>query len=255
MPTHSNKIWQDNYTIHTYHVDRDGLTTMASICDFLQESAWAHANSGSFGYEHLKEQKLIWVLAHLLIKVHRFPKWTEKIQLNTWSKGMAGILADRDFEMFDEEKKLILSATSSWLVLDSATRKIRRPENIKNRLPAFPEKNALPYRANKIEDVELSERGTFHPVLFSDLDLNNHVNNARYIRRIFDYLDDEFRNKYEPDEMEINFINEGIIGDELAVLYSTFENDQSFCSIIRKKDNSKLIRTRIKWRERKIDHQ
>jgi len=192
MPTPPNKIWQDTYTIHIYHVDRDGFTTMASICDFLQESAWKHANSASFGYEQLKEQNLIWVLSRLLIKAYRFPKWKEKIKLNTWSKGMVGIFADRDFEIFDEEEKLIISATSSWLVLDSATRKIRRSENIKNRLPAFPEKKALPFRAAKIAETDFTGQGPFHPVLFSDLDLNNHVNNARYIRRIFDSLHEKF---------------------------------------------------------------
>ncbi len=42
----------------------------------------------------------------------------------------------------------------------------------------------------------------------SDLDMNNHVNNTRYVKWILDSIPIEYHNTMKVNEFEINFLNE-----------------------------------------------
>ena len=55
-------------------------------------------------------------------------------------------------------------------------------------------------------------------VEFSDIDINNHTNNAKYIEWAFDCIDQQLSCLMEVKEFTINFNSESRIGEEIDLL-------------------------------------
>ena len=49
-------IWQENFRVNWYDTDLNGHVKMSSIANYLQESAWRHAEHLGFGYEDAKKR-------------------------------------------------------------------------------------------------------------------------------------------------------------------------------------------------------
>lgn len=214
----------------------------------MQEIAWEHARLLGFGYEDLAEDQLFWVLSRLLFKVQRRPKWTEEFTLETWSRGTDGFFAYRDYTLTDPEGNIILEGTSSWLVLNAATRRLQRFRDIKS-LPPY-QNSAFGYNAGKVASPQSSAELEFFPVMFNEIDINQHFNTGRYLERINNNYSFDFHQKHDLVELEINMVKEGMPSDALAVKRQELSAEEHLCSIVRASDNAELIRARLVWKEK-----
>src|SRR5258708_26681262 len=92
-------VWRESFEVHSYDVDFRKRTTVEAICRAFLEAAWNHAGQLGIGYTELASQNRLWVLARLLIQVHRYPCWGEGLELTTWPRGTSSVFALRDFEL------------------------------------------------------------------------------------------------------------------------------------------------------------
>jgi acyl-ACP thioesterase len=214
----------------------------------MQEIAWEHANILGFGYERLKKENQFWVLSRLHVKINRRPEWRELFNLETWSRGTDGFYGYRDFNFTDRENNSIIQSTSSWLILDQNTRRIVRLNNFKE----FPEYSESSFGSNpvRLKPPHSDEKLKFSPVLFNEIDINQHFNTGRYIERITDSYSFDFHESYEISELEVNFLKEGMPDDMLAVKKEKVDELTHICSVIRESDKADLIIARIVWRNR-----
>jgi acyl-ACP thioesterase len=244
--------WIDEYLISSYEVDAEGKASLPTLSKFMQETAYNHANHLEFGYAHLKEKNQFWVLSRLLIKINRYPRWGEKIHMRTWPTGVEGLFAYRDFRILDEQGKPIGAAGTGWLVLDAEKRRPQRPIELKEKSHLFPEERGMDRRPSKIHRLSQPEKEPSFPVRYSDLDLYNHVNNAKYIQWILDSYPEEMNREYEVTIFEINFVSESKMGDEIAVTTKRLESSSSeprfFHGIKRKADNRDICLVETMWR-------
>ena len=215
----------------------------------MQDIAWEHANLLGFGYDTLKKEQQFWVLSRLLVKIGRRPVWAENFTLETWSRGTDGFYGYRDFNFVDETGENIIQATSSWLVLNADTKRIVRLSDF-NDFPKY-EASVFGENAGKVKSPESDAELRFTPVLFNEIDINQHFNSGRYIERIIDSFGFEFHEKYELSEFEINFLKEGMPTDRLAVKKQETGPNNHLCSVLRESDGVELIRARLVWRDRR----
>lgn len=256
----SRKIvkWTDNYLISSYEVDARGRASLTTLCKFMQETAYNHANHLGFGYSQLRESGLFWVLSRMLIQVNRYPRWDEKIRVRTWPSGMDRLFAFRDFLIVGEGGMPIGAAGSAWLMLDTEKRRPRRPEEF-DRLTAnshlFPTGRSLEHRPGKVPPLIEPEEGVSFPVRYSDLDLYDHVNNARYVQWISDNYPKEILRRNDVAECEINFVSESKMGDHAAIYTQRVEEspgDSSYRfrhAVKRKADNKDICLAELIWRK------
>jgi len=214
----------------------------------MQEIAWEHAHVLGFGFEHLREDQLFWVLSRFSVKVTRRPRWTEKFDLETWTRGTDGFYAYRDFRFVDSSGNEIITATSTWLVLDLATRKIQRLGEHNHFMPY--RKSEFGEDAGKVRSPVTEEELLYLPVLFNEIDINQHFNTGRYLERINNAYSFDFHEKHTLKEMEVNFLKEGMPNDLLAVKKQEVIPAEHLCSIVRASDGAELIRARLKWDEK-----
>jgi len=196
------------FEVGSYQVHPDGNIRITSLADLLQEIAWRHADSGDFG-RNLLENKQMWVLSRLEIKVYKFPKWGDKIRIFTGGRGTEKLFAFREFLVWDENEQVLARAMSSWLLLNTETKRILRPEIVlpselfdPTKAPEWqPEKLAFEGEVIKSEQIR---------VQYSDLDLYHHVNNTSYIRWVENILGEL---GIKAQQVSINYVAECHAGD------------------------------------------
>ncbi|NLA15321.1 MAG: hypothetical protein GX877_02140 [Bacteroidales bacterium] len=182
-------------TIACYETDAKRNLKPYAFLNIVQELANQDAIHLGFGYEQLVEKGSIWVLSRIKVDYIRPPVWREEIIAETWHKGSEGIFSFRDFLIQSaDEKELLIRATSSWLIIDSKTRRIQRPQ-------AFfdPSDESIQIYRHAIEEpcdkIPIPEKGLHlaetRNVRYSDMDMNLHMNSAKYVEWAMDCVNNK----------------------------------------------------------------
>jgi acyl-ACP thioesterase len=248
---------EKEYPIHVYETGPDGRLSLFSLFDYLQDAASDHAVRLGYGNEDLMKQNNFWVLSRIYGEILRVPQWGEKLIIKTWPRGTDKLFALRDFDVRDGKAEMVALATSSWLIIDMTTRKVQRPDNTLSKYKdARLGGNALPRNANKLFPVALNGQPDIRfNVKVTDLDVNLHTNNVRYLKWVIEYYKLDFIMNHLPVSVEINYLAESRYNEEVAIITSC-ENENSITfnhSILRMTDNTELCRIRIVWKEEKAD--
>ncbi len=229
----------------SYFINRFGKLSSSYLFYQMQDIAWEHANVLGFGFDKLKKEQQFWVLSRLLVKIGRRPVWGENFSLETWSRGTDGFYGYRDFNFVSQTGEILVQATSSWLVINAETKRIVRLTDF-NDFPKYGE-SVFGVNAEKVKSPVSDSELLFTPVLFNEIDINQHFNSGRYIERIIDSYDFGYHDKHELVEFEINFLKEGMPTDRLAVKKQFVDEGNHLCSVVRQSDGADLIRARLVW--------
>ena len=243
------EVWSETFKMHSYEVDVKQLATIESLCQHFQEAAWNHAEALGVGYEHLRQQHKFWVLSRLLIKIERRPRWSESVALQTWPRLAKSVFAMRDFEMTDNAGVRLAAGASAWLVLDTTMRKPQRVDKLISGISITESRPALERDPAKLEGCDSAMPSGEFTVRYSDIDVNGHVNNSRYIMWLLDSYPLSFVLQNEVALVEVNFLGETVAGEKLSVMSKeTQPNDYSH-SVVQAKESKEVCRARILWRQ------
>lgn len=205
------------FEVGSFQVHPNGKIRLSSLADLLQEIAWRHADSGDFG-RNLLETKQMWVLSRLEIRVFEFPSWGDQLRIFTGGRGAEKLFAFREFLVWDKNGSVVARAMSSWLLLNSETKRIQKPELV------LPPELFDPSKAPNWQPEKLSVSGELIAeekiqVRHSDIDLYHHVNNTSYIRWVEDFLADKH---IFTTQISMNYLAECLEGDRVDLtLYGT----------------------------------
>jgi medium-chain acyl-[acyl-carrier-protein] hydrolase len=238
--------WKERRTIESFEIDLNGKLHTYMLFAFLLNCAWKHVNQTDLSYRALSDRNLMWVLSKMQIEIVRMPIWGEQIILETWGKGLEKLYALRDFTVTTANGEKLCSATSTWLILDKKSHRPQRLGILMENFPWIPERSEMTTEVKKVAGGSISKVGKEIGVVFSDLDVNNHVNATRYLKWIIDSYPPEEQTKQVLKHVDISFLNEATLEDKVVVsIDANYEGD--LCSIRRLKDNQELCRARIEW--------
>ena len=215
----------DNLRVKSYETDINANLKLYSFMNFAQEIAGLHADSLGFGYDNLIKDGIAWVLSRIHVKIIRLPIWKEDITIETWHKGSDRLFGYRDFEVSDENGEKLIIATSSWLLINTETRKLHRINNIMEENAGGDEiRHAIKEPAARLVTPTEMEFARKRVVSFSDVDINNHTNNAKYIEWALDCIDLEILKALTIKEFVINFNMESKVNEEISIFIKTTED-------------------------------
>ena len=144
------------------------------------------------------------------------PKGREEVNLKTWHKGVAKLFYLRDFILSDKEENPMVLATTSWLIIDLNTRRLVRNNDLALSDTTM---HAIETPADKVVvpvDVE-PELVRKHPVTWSEIDTNGHVNNVKYAVWALDAVKTEDIKERPLKELLINYDAEVMPGDIVKI--------------------------------------
>lgn len=214
MPSSRNFHFEKTFEILSFQVDPQGRLRWSALGDLFQEIAWQHADSGNFG-QNLFDMGFHWVLSRLYIEEKKLPRWGDVIQLKTAARGIDGLFALREFEMVNSSGEVLAGGMSSWLLLDSKSKRPKRPNQFlpDNLFPPVSDSTYIPEKLKVPTETTTPKKFTVH---FSDLDMNNHVNNVTFIRWIEDYC---HAVGLDFNQLEINYLAEAVFHQDVEVTF------------------------------------
>lgn len=235
-------------TVHSYEIDFNGRLNIFSLFNFFQEIAWEHAGVLHFGLKDLSKRNLFWVLSRVRVEIERLPQWNEIIKLVTYPRGIDGLFALRDYEVYDANDNRIISGSSSWLILSAQNRRPVRLNDLD--LPFLVnERKALTANASKIVDViGIPASKDMLTVKPSDFDVNFHVNNARYVEWAYNSFSFDYHKENTLKTVEVNFLAECRETNCISIDLFNQSEKENIVVIKRIDDSKELCRVYFEWK-------
>lgn len=177
-------IFDKDYELTYSHIDWRGTARPSAYFDFMQDAATVHARLC-----HLDRGDIggLWVLSRMHAEFTRPLAPYDTLRVTTWCAGIKGPSWLRAFS-FAVDGQPAGQAISSWVILDTDSHRILRPSQIEQAASyVCLDREALPM-PGKLDVSGLALHHT-HPILYSDLDVNGHLNNVRIAALVSDALD------------------------------------------------------------------
>jgi len=203
------------YRVASYHVGPRGEARPSAIMGLLEDSAGEHAASWKLSVPDLLPRGLTWVLSRYHLVIERWPRFGETVEVATWPSGRSSMFATRDFEVQACDGAPLAHATTSWAVLEVAT---KRPVPVTEVVPeAFLlERRSLADGFAVLPRLEKSEREVELPVMVRDLDMNLHVNHIVYVQWALEAAPLELTRARWPGAIEVSYRAEARLGDRIV---------------------------------------
>jgi len=246
-------IFEKKFPVRYHELDSHGLLRPVTLLNIVQDAGGQHAAQLGVSVRELRQRGLTWVLARFHLSVDRYLNADDVIHVRTWPSILEGRFACREFEARDKNGDIFSRATSSWAVLDLAS---RRPVRLEKCLPEYPlttnralydEFASLPQFPHS-PDVTLREL-TFQ-VRRSDQDSNCHVNNTVYADWALEAVPDDVAAGHLYS-LEVSFRAEAVYGDTVVsqcVVKRSADDTECLHRIINSLDRRELARLRTRWK-------
>lgn len=245
ISTDAPSKFSEVFTVRSYHTDLHRRLTIHKLCSFFQDIAGNHTVACGVGWEVMQQQQVFWALSRLKIEVIKYPEWRDQIKITTWSMGSNGLFAYRNFLVEDEKGNPLVKALSMWLMVNTETRRLVRPDEFMRDFPLCSE-SLFETEPEKIAVLSAVEQFEATKVSFTETDMNQHMNNVSYIERIINSYDFGFLMSHQIELFNINFLKEALSGDSLKVGRSAVAETEFMNNLVRD-DGTEMVRTQMKW--------
>lgn len=233
-------IRTDTYKVAAYEIGPSARLRMHNFFNYLQQTAWLHAEHLGFGFEDMSREGLAWVLCQVEAEIERFPVWGEEVELSTWPSGVYHFLYGRDFEMKAKSGEVLARIISSWMLIDLKTRRPRHSQTLVDMHHTFPKKRSIDRLPERIKpkggDIEIKMFRT----AWADLDPNRHVNTSRYIEWAINAIENPAMYEEEKSAIVINFLHE-VLEDQDISIFVKKEKDTNILRGYRASDDQNVF--------------
>ena len=221
-----NKVYECEYKVRCGDVNRNGDIRTDVLFDCFQEAANMHAEQLGCGFNVFMQKNIAWVLARIRLDVLRTPRLGDTLQIRTWPSGFKRLYALRE-ALFHDANGDFARLTSYWVLLDmEKMRPLRLPES----LPiALPDNSDLPQFFDLGSRVAVA--GDDNQMLLTVpehfIDINGHLNNARYWTLVTDWIAKSSGKVCNVASVTGHFLKETAAWTDIAVS-GTINGDGSF---------------------------
>ncbi|XP_076920787.1 palmitoyl-acyl carrier protein thioesterase, chloroplastic-like [Bidens hawaiensis] len=211
-------VFQQNFRIRSYEVGLDRTLSIETIMNLLQETSNNYMKASEVWSDRLgltremRKKNLIWVMAKLQLAVDHYPICDDIIQIDTWTGAYRKIGVCSNWTFCDNKTgEILLRASCVWLLMNEDTRRLSKfPAEVRHKVEAL-FRDTTPPTAKKLstrdESVVEYVRYGLTP-RWSDIDVNQHVNNAKYAGWILESVPYSILEKYELASMTLEYCRE-----------------------------------------------
>ena len=243
-----SKVESFKFHVESYVCDYTEKATITMMCRYMLDAASNHAQRLGFGYEQILKDNVVWVLSRLSIQMDEYPGQNQDLTVETWIETVTRYFTQRCFCFINQSGKIIGYARTIWAAIDLLT---RRPIDIQEWRPDMEkyiesEKQCPIEKMGKIPTVEGIDSCMGYTVRYSDIDINKHINSAKYIEHAINVFDLDFFREKIIQKFEIIYLAEGMYGDKLK-LYKQILSENEYLIDMKKNDES-ICRCRVGWK-------
>ncbi len=241
-----NNFYEEIKTIRAYDVDFNNRLKINSILNLLQDVASVHADSLQLGYSHLLKHDLAWVLSWIKLEIEHYPSFGDSVIIKTWPKCKYKLYSMRDFIISTEDNRVLVKATTAWLPINIKTKRITDTKNLPQEINYQPDDIAINEFPEKIIPGDKKETLLFKKFRYTDIDVNKHVNNTRYVEMILDCYSTEHHQNNRIKSIAVSFLSESFYDDEVEICRSV-KNGVDIIEGINIKISKTVFTAQIEW--------
>jgi acyl-ACP thioesterase len=217
--TQVQPITEKSFHVRSFDCDASTHLRLSSLCEYLQETSLLNAERHGINYLDLIKGGHTLVISRMKIRIGKLPLWGEDVTVSTWLKGYhPEKVAWNDYEMKDAGGNPIVWATSSWLVVDLKTGKSIPFAEAPFHFTEYAGREALPGEIDILDPKGMPSLALTKPVLYSDIDLNRHVNNCRYADWVLDALTPEEIKTRRVRSLQMNYLSQIPYGTKVRLM-------------------------------------
>ena len=209
--------YAEELTLKTGNCDFTGRWKLSDIMIQFQELAGAHCDRAGCGRRDMLEKySVVWILTRSEIRMARYPLLGERVRIETFTHPNRKVFFPRSYRILDEAGTELGSSLTYWVLCDIHTRKITYLPQIAS---LFPD-SGIPSPITRFMDIPdtVGEKTVLsRQPLYTDLDVNRHVNNTRYADWLSDMLGPELLERQEIGDFMIDYHHEVRPGQQLEL--------------------------------------
>ena len=163
--------------------DTNENLTMSSMLKYFENAGSRHSDAaGDSAIMVAKTQGVAWVLTDWKVQAKVFPRYGQKIKVETWSEGLTSAFGTSRNYFLYADNALCAEGTSKWVRFDiRAGRPIKVSPDL---LDSYgPEPGKTVFGGEKLSKIALPENFSSETKILlrkSDFDFNSHVHNLNY---------------------------------------------------------------------------
>jgi acyl-ACP thioesterase len=244
-----NSFYEESKLVNAYDVDLNNKLKLNSLFNYLQETASNQADKLNLGFNDLIVQDLGWVLSWAKVEISSFPGFGETIRVKTWPKCRYKLFSMRDFIVTGDKDNTFFKVSTAWLMINVKTKRITDIRNLIQQIYYRPDQIALNDFPEKL--INSKERNVLFTkkIRYTDLDINQHVNNTKYIELVLDSFSPEYHKSHNLQSLTISFNSESFYDDELEIRSSSDNqsDNRRFIDGINIKTSKQVFQALVHW--------
>ncbi|XP_019173239.1 PREDICTED: palmitoyl-acyl carrier protein thioesterase, chloroplastic-like [Ipomoea nil] len=263
-------IFRQNFNIRSYEIGADKTASIETMMNHLQETALNHVKTAGLlgdGFGSTPEmckKNLIWVVSKMQVLVDRYPTWGDVVQVDTWVAASGKNGMRRDWLLRDSSTgDTLMRASSLWVMMNKETRRLAKmPDEVRAEIGSYfvdtppiidDDSRKLP----KLDDETAQYIRSGLTPRWSDLDVNQHVNNVKYIGWILESAPLPILESHELAGMTLEYRRECRRDSVVQSLTSVVGNDIGGMAtsgsvecqhLVRLESGAEIVKGRTEWR-------
>ena len=234
------------YRVGTQDVDFTLRATIPAVGEAILNAAGLDAFGKGFGVDALMTDNHSWVLSRMAIELDELPKQFSTYNIATWINEYGRLLSTRNFRLTDSDDHEFGRAVTQWAMIDLKSRTAVDLSWVGDaHAEAIVDEPSPIDKPRKIRCVTPTQYAE-HPIVYSDIDFNRHVNTMRYLVLMLDQLPLEMITQSRPMRLDVHFLKESRYGQTLTI--GTEMRDQGAVFEIRCDAETVCVRGSIEWK-------
>lgn len=171
------------------NISEKNVVRNSSLVDFLQDCSISHIDNHPVLAPFFEEENCVMYLVSRQLDIIRMPEYNEKLHIKTWCYELKRMYGYRNTIITDENNSPVIICYATGAFMDTVTQRPRKiSQELCDKVTVYP-KFDMEYTSRKIA-IPHCEPQVFEPVtiLKCFIDMNRHVNNARYLDITDEYL-------------------------------------------------------------------
>lgn len=202
-----------DFTVNCSQTDPSLRLSYPSVFTLFEDAATLDAEQIGYDYGKVGKQGLLWVYTRVYVRFYEMPEYLRKASFETRAGGKKAFIFPRFGRLYDENGKIAADLSSYWCLMDAKSRKAILHPPLESIDQTSGDECPLPGKVETKEAKEVARR----IVAYSDLDLNRHFNNVRYVEMVLSLKPSSFYETHVLKEILISYESEIHEGEEVIL--------------------------------------
>ena len=236
-------IHRREYTVSATDANSAGRLKNSRILAIMQQIAGEHSALLGVDQASLDSKQLFWAVIRHRVQITRLPGSGEKLRIETWPMPTTRTAYPRSTIAYDEAGNECFRSISLWILMDAGSRAMVLPGKSGVEVGGLLRGCELRAPSSMLprEMAECEER----IVRYTDLDINGHMNNCRYLDWVEDLLPSAFHSGHELREFTLCYMSEVMENEPVQLHWELSDGPVLTVEALRKDDTDSMNHGRV----------